>query len=1247
MDEYTPAGVLVESIPIANNEVTGGTGNQPITIDLSSAAGNGQLDRSYDGSVLTFDGVDSGLNNGIYTSPATPTGSANRVVAVTTNDPSAVNFLNTTTYGPFYVGDDNRGSVAESATGPIWTAGHPNQAGGAVSQGVLFFPTVNQSNTDLISSSTPGTVTLSYHGVAATSSFTYSVASTASAILANLQTIPALAGSNATVSGNVGGPFLVNFASGITGGNLLTVANATGVATVAPAVGPQFGTQVSKGANIRAITIGFNNTLYFSTAGSSSTGLAGIYAEPQALPTQATPPADIPIAGALFTASKLGGIYLADMNGDGVIDNGDRLYFLDDGTVGGAGTGGVYVSTWNSANPANPLDPIPNDPNNHWSTAVRLGDGILQAVATPQAAAQLRGLTGAVVNSSEVLLTATEFDAAAGDNSYVLNFDDKGTGVSIANASESGNTVTITTVSSNNFVTGQTVQVDGVGVSTGAGVLNGTYNGAWQITVVDSTHFTYTDTNSDGSSLTTITNQGGVDVTVTPSTLITLVDGTITANGKTFAAEGLRGVAYAPVAPTSVTLAASATTAAPGTPVIFTATLGNSQITPTGTVTFIDQNTNTVLGQGTISTTGGVTTATFTATLVGTHFISAYFAGGGTGQLAPATSNTIQVNEAGSTTSTTVATPSIGSVAIGVPVTLTATVTGGSGTPAGTVSFYNGCTALSNLLGTVPLSSGAATFVTTFATSAIQNITAIFNGNNTYATSTGTTTVTTAANGSATITTSANNVSLSATPTYTATISGNSTLGTPTGTIQFSIFNTFTGATTKIGSAVTLVAGSGNTATASVTSPALANPGSYLITLVFTPTGSNNPYAAFAVNTTTQTSGIAMIETVKQSFTPGNLVAVQRGDGSVNLGSSGYLTFLVEYTPQGTLVQKIAMPNASSGSTNALLETGQSGAEGLLNRSANGYFLTLAGYDVPVGQQFVTSTFPFQFPRTIALVNGAGTVDTSTTISTTASSSVPYNPLDVVSNDGKEFWLASSLPVGDTADSGIEYISKVGATTATQIGTADTSGTALAIAGGQLYAASSDTSGGSPVAVYQVGINLPTGSATLSTLPGLQAAYQTAFPNAENPQQMLFLNHSDGTTNNPDTLYVADLSNGLLKFAWVGGVWSFEGEKLVFSGGASGVTGYLDANGHFQLYVTGSNVPGANPNQIDAFTDTSAYNNFFVGGNFTTLAFVGATGTPASPNGNMNFAGLAFVPAAQTTTTLSSSVTRRRTAPLT
>ena len=90
-----------------------------------------------------------------------------------------------------------------------------------------------------------------------------------------------------------------------------------------------------------------------------------------------TPANDIMVVPAIFGASKLGGLYLADMNGDGVLDNGDRLYFVDDGTVGGTGTGGLYVSTWNGGNDYNPW----NTPTAKAVTAASWASGVATITA--------------------------------------------------------------------------------------------------------------------------------------------------------------------------------------------------------------------------------------------------------------------------------------------------------------------------------------------------------------------------------------------------------------------------------------------------------------------------------------------------------------------------------------------------------------------------------------------------------------------------------------------------------------------------------------------------------------------------------------------------------------------------------------------------------------------------------------------------------------------------------------------------
>ena len=91
------------------------------------------------------------------------------------------------------------------------------------------------------------------------------------------------------------------------------------------------------------------------------------------------------------------------------------------------------------------------------------------------------------------------------------------------------------------------------------------------------------------------------------------------------------------------------------------------------------------------------------------------------------TSNNLQA-----TTTTLKSSPATSSY--GQSVTFTATVkpTSGSGTPTGTVIFYNSGTAL----GTGTLSSGAAKLITTALPAGSDSITAIYSGDNTYAGST-------------------------------------------------------------------------------------------------------------------------------------------------------------------------------------------------------------------------------------------------------------------------------------------------------------------------------------------------------------------------------------------------------------------------------------------------------------------------------------------------------------------------------
>src|SRR5262249_42642693 len=152
-----------------------------------------------------------------------------------------------------------------------------------------------------------------------------------------------------------------------------------------------------------------NNVVYWTTAGSAQQGLAGIYqSNTAALPSASASGTDTPVVKALFGASKVGGMFLADVNGNGVLDNGDRIYLNDDGTVGGADTGGLYMAVFDTTRWGGASAVAGQAAG--WSPMVRIAEGVIDAQPTPQSSAQLRGLAGSVLGNGSVQLYATEFD---------------------------------------------------------------------------------------------------------------------------------------------------------------------------------------------------------------------------------------------------------------------------------------------------------------------------------------------------------------------------------------------------------------------------------------------------------------------------------------------------------------------------------------------------------------------------------------------------------------------------------------------------------------------------------------------------------------------------------------------------------------------------------------------------------------------------------------------------------------------
>ena len=225
----------------------------------------------------------------------------------------------------------------------------------------------------------------------------------------------------------------------------------------------------------------------------------------------------------------------------------------------------------------------------------------------------------------------------------------------------------------------------------------------------------------------------------------------------------------------SVTFTATVTVTAPGAGV------------PTGQVTF--EKGSTVLGHGTLSTSGGHDTATFATTSlpVGTDAITAVYAT--TTDFAASTSTAVtQVVQPLPATTTTVTSSIGGSSVFGQSVTFTATVTG-TAAPTGTVTFKDGSTTLG--IGTLATVSGAekATLATSALTVATHPITAVYGGddNNAPSTSTAITQTVNKANTTTAVTSSTSGSSVSGqTVTFTATVSVNAPgTGTPTGTVTF------------------------------------------------------------------------------------------------------------------------------------------------------------------------------------------------------------------------------------------------------------------------------------------------------------------------------------------------------------------------------------------------------------------------------------------------------------------------------
>ena len=236
-------------------------------------------------------------------------------------------------------------------------------------------------------------------------------------------------------------------------------------------------------------------------------------------------------------------------------------------------------------------------------------------------------------------------------------------------------------------------------------------------------------------------------------------------------------------ASTTTALAVDNNPAVYGQQVTLTATIGVSTPgagTPTGSVTFYDGST----ALGTANLVGNQATLPVTTLATGSHNLTAQYTGDGnfTGSTSPVVSET--VNQASTTTALSVDNnPAV----YGQQVTLTATIgvtTPGAGTPTGSVTFYDGSTAL----GTANLVGNQATLPVTTLATASHNLTAGYLGDANFTGSTSPVVSETVNQASTTTTlaSSANPSTSGRSVTFTATVAAVSPgAGTPTGTVNF------------------------------------------------------------------------------------------------------------------------------------------------------------------------------------------------------------------------------------------------------------------------------------------------------------------------------------------------------------------------------------------------------------------------------------------------------------------------------
>ncbi len=358
-------------------------------------------------------------------------------------------------------------------------------------------------------------------------------------------------------------------------------------------------------------------------------------------------------------------------------------------------------------------------------------------------------------------------------------------------------------------------------------------------------------------------------------------------------------------------------------------------------------------------------------------------------------------------------------------------------------------------------------------------------------------------------------------------------------------------------------------------------------------------------------------------WTPGmlNQGVIDGTNRNNGLTDTASVVFLQEYSSTGSSFARrldpIIMPYVATASGNrALTMASNSGSEGALRRSADGQYLTMAGYNQSQPESLITRSSPTgnsppltnavapanaqgaKFDpavvnRTLGRVDAVGNVNTTTTMNNAYSGD---NIRSAVSLDGQQFWTSGNIAGGSQNGTGGVRYATLGGTSSVQIDGSASPGLTTSninrvdIFNGQLYASNRQTNSNN--GIWRIGDGTPAGGTPTSAVSGTKLfnyndlvsgaisgrtpGTSSATANFQGPYDFFF--------SNENTIYVADSILGISKFTRnQAGTWGYSytfartggvqndgsngGPKQ--AGGTTGMAGRVLSNGSVMLFGTG------------------------------------------------------------------------------